>query len=93
MWFALYVNLVLSHLACVTHVPMHGAHALCRNSASKCLKGLACMQADLNLAKTTASQFGVLNAQNVNKNMPNMIPISYLNENFMDCSKNLAWGK
>ena len=25
--------------------------------------------------------------------MPNMIPITYLNENFMDCNENLAWGK
>ena len=24
--------------------------------------------------------------------MPNMIPIAYLNENFMDCNENLAWG-
>ena len=22
-----------------------------------------------------------------------MIPIAYLNENFMDCNENLAWGK
>ena len=25
--------------------------------------------------------------------MPNMIPIAYLNENFMDSNENLAWGK
>ena len=51
------------------------------------------MQADLNLGKITASHFWVLNAQNANENMPNMIPIEYLNENFMDCNENLVWGK
>ena len=25
--------------------------------------------------------------------MPNMIPIAYLNESFMDCNENLAWGR
>ena len=25
--------------------------------------------------------------------MPKMIPIVYLNENFMGCNENLAWGK
>ena len=29
--------------------------------------------------------FSGTHAQNVNENMPNMIPIAYLNENFMDC--------
>ena len=28
-----------------------------------------------------------------NGNMTNMIPIAYLNENFMECNENLAWGK
>ena len=62
-------------------------------SASKYLSGLACMQANLNLDKITASHFQVLNIQNANENMPNMIPIAYLNENLMDYNKNLAWGK
>ena len=51
------------------------------------------MQADLNQDKITASHFQVLNAQNANENMPNMIPIGYLNKNLMDCNVNLAWGK
>ena len=51
------------------------------------------MQADLSLEKITASHFQVLNTQNANKNMPNMIPIAYFNENFMDCNENLAWFK
>ena len=25
--------------------------------------------------------------------MPNMIPVAYLNEDFMDCNEILAWGK
>ena len=51
---------------------MCGAHAhawcmcLCRNSASKYLSGPACLQADLNLVKITASHFWVLNTQNAN---------------------------
>ena len=51
------------------------------------------MQADPNLAKITTSHFWVLNTQSANVNMPNMIPIAYHNENFMDCNENLAWGK
>ena len=53
------------------------------------------MQADSNLMKLTASNFqvGVLNTQDVNENMPNMIPIANLNENLMDCNENLAWGE
>ena len=45
------------------------------------------MQANLNLEKITTSHFQVLNG---NRNMPNMIPIAYLNENFTDCNENLA---
>ena len=93
MWFALYVNLVTSCLACMTHMPMHGTHALHRTSVSKYLSGLACTQADPNLAKITAPHFQVLNTQNANQNMPNMIAIAYLNENFINCNENLAWGK
>ena len=51
------------------------------------------MQADSNIVKITAPHFQVLDTQNANENMPNMIPIAYLNENFMDCNENLAWGK
>ena len=47
----------------------------------------------LNLGKITASHFQVLNTHNANENMPNMIPIAYLNETLMDCNENLAWGK
>ena len=60
---------------------------------SKYLSGQECMQADSNLAKTTGSHFHVLNTQVGNRNMPNMIPIAYLNENFTDCNENLAWGR
>ena len=92
-WFALYANLVMSHLACVTHVLMHGAYVLCKNSASKYSSSLVCMQPNSNFSKITASHSQVLNSQNANANMPNMIPIAYLNKNFMDCNDNLAWGK
>ena len=51
------------------------------------------MQADLNLVKITTSQYWVLNTQNANQNMHNLIPIAYLNENFINCNENLAWGK
>ena len=66
MWFALYVNLVTSHQACMTCVHVHGTHALCKSSASKYLSDLVCMQADPNLAKITTSQFWVLSTQNAN---------------------------
>ena len=88
MWITLFANLVMSSLAC-----MHGACALNKYAASMDPSGLACMQANTNLEKITASHFWVLNAQNANKNMPIMIPIAYLNENFMDCNENMAWGK
>ena len=51
------------------------------------------MQAKPNIVQMTASHFQVLNTQNVNKNMPNMILIAYLNENLPDCNENLAKGK
>ena len=85
--------LVTSCQACVTCVHKHGTCALTNMSASKYLSGLACMQADMNLVKITASHFQVLNTQNANQNMPNLILIAYLNENFTDCNQNLAWGK
>ena len=80
-WFTSYVNLAMSHLA------------LCRISVSKYSSGLACMQANSNLEKISTSHYWVLYTQNANENMTIMIPIAYLNENFMDCNENLAWGK
>ena len=93
MLFTLHANLVMSCLPCPMCVHIHGACALCRTSISKYMSGLAYMQPDLNLAKITASHVQVLNTQNVNQNMPNMIPITYLNKNFTNCNENLAWGK
>ena len=61
MWFTLFVNLVTSHLACALHALVHGAHALYKYDMSKYLSGLACLQADLNIEKITASHFHVLN--------------------------------
>ena len=92
-WFALYANLVTTCLACVMHTHVHDACALCKTSTSKNFSGLACKQADLNLAKRTTSHFWVLNTQNANENMPNMILIANRNENFTKCNENLAWGK
>ena len=89
-WFTLYVNMVKSHQACTTCIHVHGTGALCKTSTSKYLSGLACTQAHMNLVKITASHFWALDMQNSNWNMPNMIPISYLNENFNDCNENLA---
>ena len=86
MWFTLYMSLVMTHLACVTSACMHRAHALYKYGVSKYLSGLACTQADSNLERITTTHFWVLNAPNANKNMPNMIPIAYLNKNFMDCN-------
>ena len=72
--FTLYVNLVMSCLVCMMHAHMHGAHALCKNSVSKYLSGLACMKTNLKLAKITASYFAVLNTQKANENTPNKDP-------------------
>ena len=47
MWFALYVNLVMSCLACEMCMSMHGVCALFKTSTSKSLSGLACAQAFL----------------------------------------------
>ena len=91
--FASFVNLGMSCLAYAMHTDMHGACALHRYGTSKYQSGLACTQADLNLEKITASHVWVLTAPNARKNMPNMIPIAYLNKNFMDCNENLAWSK
>ena len=47
-----------------------------------------CIQANLNFEKIVVSHCWVLNAQNSKKNMPNMIPIMYLNDNLMDYNEN-----
>ena len=44
----------------------------------------ACMQADQNLGKITASHFGVLTTQNANKN------IALLNEDLPKCYESLG---
>ena len=92
-WFALYANFVTSHLACMVHAYMHGTCALDKYGASKYPIGLVCMQADSNIGELTTSHFWVLNTHKANENMPNMIPIAYLNENLMDCNESLAWSK
>ena len=89
--FTSFVNLgmsCLAYLAYAMHTDMHGAGALHKYGTSKYQSGLACTQADLNLEKITASHFWVLTAPNASKNMPNTIPIAYLNKNFMDCNEN-----
>ena len=91
--FTLFATLVMSCLACMLHTHMHGACALIKNGMSKYLSGLACMQAILNLGKLTTSHIQVLNTQNANRNMPNIFPIAYLNQNLRYCNENLAWGK
>ena len=91
-YFALFANLVSSHLACMSCMHMHGACALIKYGMPKYLSGLVCTQANSNLGKLTASHYWVLNTQNANKNMQNMFPIAYLNENLRHCNENLAWG-
>ena len=70
-----------------------GTCAIIEMGASKYSIGLTGMPANLNLRKLTASHFNVLITQNANRNMPNMFPIVYLNENLRYCNENLAWGK
>ena len=53
MWFALFANLAMSCLACVSCMCMHGACDLYKYGASKYPSGLAFMQANLNLECTT----------------------------------------
>ena len=65
-WFTSYMNPVMSCLACPMCMSVHGTCALCRNSASKYLSSLACMQTGPNLVKITALHFQVLNTQNAN---------------------------
>ena len=92
MWFTIYQTLVMSCQACAACADVHGIHEICKTSVSKYLSGQECMPADLNLVKMTASHFWVLNTQNANQNMPDMIPIAHLNENFTNCDENLEWG-
>ena len=66
IWFALFVNLVC--LACVMLAHIHGTCALNKYGTSKYPSGLAFMQADSNLGKTTATHFGVQNTQDANEN-------------------------
>ena len=91
--FTSYGNLVLSHWACTLCMCTHGTHALSKTSMPKYLRGLMGMQADSNLRKITASHSQVQNTQNANKNMPNIFPIVYLNENLRYCNENLPRGK
>ena len=72
-------TLVMSCLASTMHTCVHRIHDLSNMGASKYPSGLVCMQAGSNLEKITASHFQVLNTQHANENMPNMIPIAYLN--------------
>ena len=93
MWFASYANLVTSRWACTSCACVHGTHAIIEMGMSKYSNGLMGMPADLNLMKLTTSHFKVLITQNANKNMPNMFPIVYLNENLRYCNQISAWGK
>ena len=72
---------------------VHGACAIIKMGTSKYSNGLTGMPANLNLGKLTASHFKALITQNANKNMPDMFPIVYLNENLRYCNENLAWSK
>ena len=93
MWFTSYVSLVMSCWACASCTCMHGTCAISKNGVPMCPSSLACMQADSNLGKITASHFQVLNTHNANENMPDMFPIAYLNENLRYCNEKLARGK
>ena len=78
MWFAYDANLVTSRWACALCAHVHGAHAIIKMD-SKYWNGLTGMPADSNLGKLTASHFKALITQNANENMPDMLPIVYLN--------------
>ena len=88
MWFASYVNFVMSRWACMLHMCMHGACTIIKMGASKYLNGLMGMPANSNLGKLTASHFNALITQNANENMPNIFPLVYLNENLRYCNEN-----
>ena len=51
MWFASYVNLVMSHWACMSRVHMHGTHAIIKMGTSKYSNSLTGTPANLNLMK------------------------------------------
>ena len=87
-WFTHDANLVTSRWAFASHVREHGARAIIKMGASKYLNGLTGTPADSNLGKITDSHFKVLITQNANKNMPDLFPIVYLNENLRYCNEN-----
>ena len=87
-WFAHDASLVTSRWACALHARQHGAHAIIKMGASKYLNSLTGTPADSNLGKITPSHFKVLITQNANKNMPDLLPIVYLNENLRYCNEN-----
>ena len=87
-WFASYANHVTSRWACMSHAHMHGTHAIIKMGMTKYLNGMTGTPADSNLRKLTASHFKALITQNANKNMPNMFPFVYLNENLRYCNEN-----
>ena len=66
----------------------HGTHAIIKMGVSKYLNGLTGTPADRSLGEITASHFKALITQNANKNMPDMFPIVYLNENLRSCNEN-----
>ena len=72
---------------------VHGTCALIKMGMLKYSNGLMGMPADSNLWNLTTSHYYDLIMKNANKNMPNMVPILYLNENLRYCNENLAWGK
>ena len=88
MRFTSYVNLLMSQWACAALTHVHGACAIIKMGTSKYSNGLTGMPADSNLGKLTAPHFNALFTQNANKNMPNMFPIVYLNENLKYCNEN-----
>ena len=87
-WLTSNANLVTSQWACALSTHMHGTHAIIEMGVSKYSHGLMGMPADSNLTKLTASHSKALITQNANKNMPNMFPIVYLNENLRYFNKN-----
>ena len=87
-WFAHDANLVMSHWACASRAREHGACATIKMDMSKYPNGLTGTPADSNIGKITATHFKALITQNANKNMPDMFPIVYLNENLRYCNEN-----
>ena len=90
-WFTSNAYLVMSCWAwSCTH--MHGTCAIIEMGAYTYSNGLMGMPAGSNLMKLT-TYFNALIAQNANKNMLDMFPVAYLNENLTYCNENLACGK